>query len=594
MPHGEEFSNTLLVKVEGTPLPDDVKPLLVQAYVDDSSHVPDMFLLRFNDEAGIAPTKANLTIGAKVELSVQTTQPGGPQVLLLGEVTALEVDISEAGVFTVVRGLDLSHRLFRGTRVEAYLNQTASDIARKIASRAGIPIGTIDATTTVLEHCSQDGVNDWDFLKRLGAEHDRLVTITEGKFCFISQTPAAEAPGGNAGARSNPKVLERGVTLVNLRGTITASGQVPKVEVRGWDPEKKKHVVAEKQAATESAVPEGGVTPVQLAEKFGAPPYVLGRPTLAVQAEVDAVATALADRIAGGFAELDGTARGNPELRAGTAIQLVGVAEPFTGKYVLTSTRHEFSPDFGYRTLFTASNRSERSLFGTTTAATRTQPDVSGVVPAIVTNTKDPKNMGRVKLKFPWLSESYESGWARITQPGAGADRGAAVLPEVNDEVLVAFEQGDFGRPYVLGGLYNGVDKPHGGWAANIDSGSGQVIRRGLVSRTGMKVDFIEKTGSDEKVEISSNDGKQKIHVIQKPTAGIEIVSEGPVKVTAKQDVEVTTASGNVKISGTNVDVEAKGNLNLKGAAVKVAGQATAELSASGATTVKGAVVKIN
>jgi hypothetical protein len=146
----------------------------------------------------------------------------------------------------------------------------------------------------------------------------------------------------------------------------------------------------------------------------------------------------------------------------------------------------------------------------------------------------------------------------------------------------------------VIGGLYNGMDGPHGGWDANVDAHTGEVIRRGLVSRTGMKIDFIEKTGSDEKVEISSNDGKQKIHLVQKPAAGIEIVSEGPVKVTAKRDVEVTTAGGNVKISGTNVDVEAKGNLNLKGAAVKVAGQATAELSASGATTVKGAVVKIN
>ena len=108
MSHGEEFSNTVLVKVNGTPLPDDVKPLLVGGYVDDSSNVPDLFVLRFSDEAGIVLQKAGAEIGAKVELSLQSTSPGGPAVLLAAEVTAIEVDISEAGVHTVVRGLDVT------------------------------------------------------------------------------------------------------------------------------------------------------------------------------------------------------------------------------------------------------------------------------------------------------------------------------------------------------------------------------------------------------------------------------------------------------------------------------------------------------
>ncbi len=140
MPHGEEFSNTVLVKVNGTPLPDDVKPLLVGGYVDDSNNVPDLFLLRFSDEAGIVLQKADAEIGAKVELSLQSTSPAGPAVLLAGEVTAIEVDISEAGVHTVVRGLDASHRLFRGTRVEAYVNMTASDIVMKVAQRVGLAV----------------------------------------------------------------------------------------------------------------------------------------------------------------------------------------------------------------------------------------------------------------------------------------------------------------------------------------------------------------------------------------------------------------------------------------------------------------------
>jgi uncharacterized protein involved in type VI secretion and phage assembly len=590
MPHGEEFSNTVLVKVNGAPLPDDVKPLLVTGYVDDSNHVPDLFLLRFSDEGGTVLAKAHFEIGAKVELSLQSTQPGGPGVLLAGEVTAIEVDLSEAGVFTIVRGLDASHRLFRGTRVEAYVNMTASDIVTKVAQRVGLTC-EVEATTTMLDHTTQEGVNDWDFLHRLAAEHDRMLTMADGKLRFVARTPASEAPGGTAGSRDNPLVLERGVSLVNLRGTLTSDGQVAKVEVRGWDPQQKKEVVAVKDAATESAKPEGGITPASLAAKFDGASYVVGRATLSNQDQVTAVARSLADHLAGGFAELEGTARGNPALRAGTAVKLVGVGDQFAGKYVLTSTRHEFSPDTGYRTGFCASNASERSLYGTTAASAHDRPPVPGVVPAVVTSAQDPQALGRVKIKLPWLADTYESWWARTLQVGAGKDRGATVLPEVGDEVLVAFAQGDLEHPYVLGGLFNGVDKPKGGWAANVD-GAGAVVRRGFVSRTGMVVELLEKPGA-ESVVLSTNEGAQKI-VLNQTDKGIELVSEGPLKVQAKQAVDVTTSGGDVTLKGTNVTIEASANLDLKGTNVKLVGQGMAELSASGATTIKGAVVRIN
>ncbi len=82
------------------------------------------------------------------------------------------------------------------------------------------------------------------------------------------------------------------------------------------------------------------------------------------------------------------------------------------------------------------------------------------MVIGVVTAVDDPESLGRVKVKFPWLADDYESWWARVAQLGAGPDRGAVWLPEVNDEVLVAFEHGDTRRPYVVGGLCNGVDNP--------------------------------------------------------------------------------------------------------------------------------------
>src|ERR1700750_2275998 len=83
---------------------------------------------------------------------------------------------------------------------------------------------------------------------------------------------------------------------------------------------------------------------------------------------------------------------------------------------------------------------------------------IYGVVVAVVTNNQDPDGFGRVKVKFPWLSDVDESSWARIAAPMAGKARGIYFLPEVDDEVLVIFEHGDVRSPYVLGALWNCQD----------------------------------------------------------------------------------------------------------------------------------------
>ena len=84
--------------------------------------------------------------------------------LLTGEVTGLESDYDGTGSFTVVRGYDLGHRMLRQRRVAAYRNMTASDIARQLAGKDKVPIGSIQPTTTVYEFITQANITDWDFL----------------------------------------------------------------------------------------------------------------------------------------------------------------------------------------------------------------------------------------------------------------------------------------------------------------------------------------------------------------------------------------------------------------------------------------------
>ncbi|HEX2643884.1 MAG TPA: phage baseplate assembly protein V [Thermoanaerobaculia bacterium] len=200
-------------------------------------------------------------------------------------------------------------------------------------------------------------------------------------------------------------------------------------------------------------------------------------------------------------------------------------------------------------------------------------PDrVFGVMTGIVTNNQDPDGLGRVKLRFPWLSKEHESNWARVISPMAGNGRGLYVLPEVDDEVLVAFEHGRVDFPFVLGSLWNGKDKPPG---AN-DDGKNNV--RALKSRSGHTIS-LDDTEGKEKIEIIDAKGKESIVLDTAQntitiTADKDIVIEsknGKVQITAKQGIEIKSQDGPASLeAGGNVDVKAGGNANVKGSTINL------------------------
>ncbi|WP_173922827.1 VgrG-related protein [Agromyces sp. Marseille-P2726] len=615
----ETYTSLLLVSVGGTTLPPAVAGLLERSRITDAANLPDSFELEFVDSAGIVLEQGGFTIGASVTLSVSQNGGDGPQKLLDAEVTALDREDIGGELRTRVRGLDPSHRLFRGRRVAAYVDMSTADIVQKVAQRAGVKVGSISGPATIMPHTTQDNVSDWVFLKRLADASGSVFSVVDQKLQFGPPTSASTAGSGSETADDDPIVIEHGRNTVYLHATITSAEQVPEVEVRGWDVAAKEKVVSTAPAKTQTTeLPT--LDPAKVAQVFSSPRYVSGAGAGAQQPQ-DKLAEAIASRIAGGFAEVEAQILGNPRIRSGIAVRLRGFGAPFDGKYTVTETKHEFSSEQGYTTTFTVCDASDRSLLGVGSGsgghvAAAVGLGMPGVVSALVSDISggDAGQEGRVRLTFPFLSDDYVSGWARLAQPGAGADRGAVVLPEVGDEVLVAFESGRFDRPVVLGGLYNGKDLPQGGWASFVESGS--VVRRSFTSRTGMAVDFLEKSG-EESVRVSTSDGAQHVTLTQTAEKGIQIVSEGSVTVVAKRDATVTVdgdatvtasqggislaarkialdASSELAIAAPKVKVDGAASLDLTGAAVAVKAAGTAELSASGVTVVKGSLVKIN
>jgi phage protein D len=557
------------IEIEGQALAAEVEVLLEQVVVDDHLHLPDMFLLSFRDAAHEVAKQAQLHIGSKVRISVPASSGGTAMELLIeGEVTAMEAEYDAVGSRAVVRGYDGSHRLHRGRVTQTYQNVKDSDIAHSVAQRAGLQAGTIDDSQTTHEHVSQVNLSDWDFLRARAAEIGFEVAVGEGKLHFRKPRPSQQAPAQGDFQSSDPLQLVFGQDLLEFRPRVSSSEQVKDVKVRGWDLMAKQAVIGSAPAGTTSV--QLADTPASLAQKFGGPTYTAVDHPLASQREVDVTAKAVAEQIGSAVAEAEGVARGNPKLRAGAAISVGVVAADFVGRYTLTHTRHVFDAR-GYRTRFEVSGRQDRSLLGLvangSVPASAAGPPIHGVVVALVTNNDDPQKLGRVKLKFPWLSDGYESDWARMTQAGAGPDSGVEFLPEVNDEVLVAFEFGDVRRPVVIGGLHNGRDKPRLGDGL---FDNGKVKRRGVVSRRGHRVVLLDDPGksgialitSNGSIRISLNETKNEIHLFCKGKVRIECQDELSLKSQQK-----------VRIEGQQIELEASGPAKLSGGTVEISGQ---------------------
>ncbi|MFD5067428.1 VgrG-related protein [Streptomyces sp. NPDC058369] len=604
-------ASALVVEFDGRPLPAKFLNTLVEGYVDDSRTLPDLFLLRFRDPDRVLLQQTGLKIGSEARLLARTGADTAPKPLLEGPVTALEVELDETGTFTLVRGLDASHRLLRGRRVASYQNMTLSDICGQIAQRAGLKPGTVDVAGPVIEHIAQPNVTDWEFVRGLAEEAGAQAYVRDGQLHITRPAEASGAPDSSARADRDPLVLELGTNLLRCRAGVSAAEQVSEVEVRGWDIGAKEPLVGRSPAGT-SATLELGVTAAEVTAPFGEARFVVTDAAYGTQAQVDQAAKALAERIAGSFAELEAVIRGNPEVTAGSAVALNAVGAPFEGRYTVTSSRHVFDAVRGYETWITVSGQQERSLFGLTaggapgaSGASGAGPRWAGLVSGTVTDTHDPEGSGRVKVRFPWLSDEYASDWARTAQSG-GTGGGEAFIPEVGDEVLVGFEQGHLDRPYVLAGLYNGKDRPGGGGSdANapgapgggdlVDPTTGAVNRRAFASRSGNQLELLDAANGPQGVRLRTGDGKLTIDLDRRGTA-VVINSDGSVTIEAKERVSVTAAkgvaldagSGELTLTGESVTLTSRNGVALNGGNGKVA------LSTDGAVEVRGGQVMVD
>ena len=209
------------------------------------------------------------------------------------------------------------------------------------------------------------------------------------------------------------------------------------------------------------------------------------------------------------------------------------------------------------------------SITGIFEQNSRPSSKIYGVITGIVTNNQDPDELGRVKIKIPRISGEDESNWARVISFMAGKDRGAFFLPEVDDEVLVAFECGNISMPYIIGSLWNGED------VTPETNSDGENNIRIIKSRSGHIIRF-DDTDGEEKIEIVDKNENNMI-IIDTKNEKISIISNKNIEISAPdgiitmeaKDIEITS-SASTRIEASSVDLEASGNTNIKGATVNI------------------------
>ncbi|MGD0003994.1 MAG: VgrG-related protein [Anaerolineaceae bacterium] len=571
MPGNTDISH-LSIKIDGAPASEDVSGHLTDAVIDHSLHLPSMFTLRLHNPNMKWLDDETFREGKKIEI-----EAGDPPVKLLsGRIAALEPELDQASPALIVRGYDLSHILYRGRKRRSFNNVTDADLARTLAQESGLRPGQIDDPPGApYDYVYQNNQTNAEFLleraRRLGFEF----YVEEDALHFHKPAPTGQAV-----------TLAWGETLRNFRARLSTAEQVNEVEVRGWDPDKKTKI--EGRATTGNGAPQIGIPQpgADIAKNtWGEAKIAIVNQFVRSPSEADTLAQAALDELASSFVEAEGVCDGNPAVVPGKQVQIQGVGNRFNGQYYVTQAIHEWNKDQGMFTRFVVSGLRDHNILSIVEGSSSAKKHVPGVVVGLVSNNQDPSGLGRLRVKFPWLSDNDESAWAPMATPMTGNGRGFQYVPEIDDEVLVAFEHGDIDRPYVIGCLWNGMDKPPL-QPSDAVGGGGVVNKRIIKSRSGHII-LLDDTQGNEEISIEDKNGN-KI-VLHSPDNSLEIKVQGNLTIEAQGSVKISGLAG-LEI-GSNTTMSIKGSA---GATIEGTGTLTLKNGAGAEIDLSGPSVNVN
>jgi phage protein D/phage baseplate assembly protein gpV len=570
-----QFTPIFTILVEGTRLTDQEADAVHEIKVTDWLRLPDVCTISVGYAADAVRgfdelDSSAFKVGAAVEVKLGSMEETTTQTLFKGEIATVEPTFQAGHVAMVVRAYDRSHRMMRSRKQRTFLNQTISDIVRSVAGDSGISV-TASASGGPLDFVLQHNETDWDFVWRLAKRVGFEFVCDDRKATFAKPDPDAESV-----------TLTYPDDLYHFSPRVTSVQQVAKVTVRGFDSKAKQKV--ERSKTSPQQVTRAGIQRSEMITAFPNGALEIAGQSFASMEEADSIAQAALDQLANAYLAAEGACFGDPRIKAGMKLEVKGLGRKYSGTYRVAKAVHSVSGGGGYTTTF-SNSVGEHTLLGQT-GGSAGGATIDSIVVGVVTNNKDPEKRGRVRIKFPALTEK-ESFWAPVLLPAAGKERGLSMLPVPDEQVIVAFENGDPSYPYVLGSVFNGKDTP--GEELAVDDGS-----------FAMKSDHKALIAAQEDIKLRTEKGKWIIEVnsgeitetVKSPgnytgtfdgkyglTATQAITVESKQGVTIKAPQISLEAQGTMAIKGMSVSVEAQTQLDLKGAQVSVNGSAMVAIS---------------
>lgn len=636
------MSENIIITIDKKPQ-DDIEFDLIEVTVDTNLFLPAMFSIVVQDHYDFKTEKflyidsdSVFKIGNEVKIEIETDEIPDESgkvkaTLIIGEITSLEPVFASDGITQLrIRGYDRSHRFMRGTHTRTFgdANPTGSGITDEqiintiVGETDGVTGKTIDSSglsRVKYHYVMQYNQSDWEFLWSRARQLGYQVYV-EDKTLYFQKADA------HRGATSEkPATLKWGLNLGSFEPRLSAMGQLSKVTVKGWDPKAQKAIEGVNTSVTDKNLPvigfkKKGSDVAKAAFKTGAEGNVVDYPISTVD-RAKVIAHARHMEAESSFVKADGRCReGDPRLIAGRIVEIENVGERFSGKYYVTEACHEWLGG-QYLVRFSVTGYNPNTLWNLLHADDQDEAKrVFGVVTAKVTNLDDPEKLGRVQVMFPWLpkykNSDLSSNWARLAVPSAGRDRGVFFMPEVDDEVLVAFEHGDLNFPYIVGALWNHKDKPPQGTASILASDKKKVNQRVISSRSGHLI-ILDDTEGKEQIVIQDKTEKNSI-IINSKDNSMTIKAEGDLIfeaggkfiLTCKGDFSLDSKGKGTLSSTSEMGIESKQKATLKagttqlelqmaGAALKgvkvdITADTTAALKGNAMVELSGAIVKIN
>lgn len=566
---------TITVLSEGNELPRNWQLLSANVYFE-ANRIPAATLIFQDGE--VSTTTFPVSDGAELQpgkaIEIKAGYQGNDESLFKGIVVKQALKMRQTTSMLLVECKDEVVKMTGSPRNAYFVAQKDSDAIESIIKANGLQ-AEVEATDVEHERLVQYNTTDWDFVQ-MRAEANGLICLADaGKLTVTKPDPSGEPV----------LTLQYGATLLGMDLEMDARDQPKAVKGFGWNPADQ--TLAEAEAAEPTTTNNGNIAPADLARVLDQDAHQLFHGGAVAEAELKAWANG--HLLKSRFAKLRGRVKcqGFPGVKPGNIIELKGVGERFNGKAFVSGVAHqvtqgnwETSIQIGLDPEWFA-ERIGQAIGG---GAVLT-PQIDGLQIGVVTALEgDPASEERIQVRLPIVNKDEDGTWARIATLDAGDKRGTFFRPEVGDEVLIGFIGQDPRHAVVLGGLHSSAK-------AAPEPADDDNHKKGYVSRSEMKLVF-----DDEKKSITIETPKGNLIELSEDTGGISLADENGNKLTlnadgvtieSAKDIVFKAASGDLKMEALNVTAKAQMNF-------KAEGSAGAELSASGQTVIKGAIVQIN